>query len=52
VKRKHNWEEVWKRHLETGYGAVKLSRQLGIPETTVAYILFRCPSMSKKQNDD
>ena len=49
VKRKHNWEEVWKMHAETGYGAVKLSRQLGIPETTVAYILFRYP---KKQNDD
>jgi transcription elongation factor Elf1 len=43
VKRKYNWEEVWKRHLETGYGAVKLSRQLGIPETSVAYILFRYP---------
>ena len=40
VKRKHNWEDVWKRHLETGYGAVKLSRQLGIPETSVAYILL------------
>ena len=47
VKRKYNWEEVWKRHLETGYGAVKLSRQLGIPETSVAYILFRYP----KQQD-
>jgi transcription elongation factor Elf1 len=47
VKRKHNWEDVWKRHLETGYGAVKLSRQLGIPETSVAYILFRYP----KQQD-
>ena len=49
VKRKYNWEDVWKLHAETGYGAVKLSRQLGIPETTVAYILFRYP---KKQNDD
>ena len=43
VKRKHNWEEVWKRHIETGYGAIKLSRQLGIPETSVAYILFHFP---------
>ena len=43
VKRKYNWEEVWRRHLETGYGAVKLSRQLGIPETSVAYILFHFP---------
>ena len=47
VKRKHNWEDVWKRHLETGYGAVKLSRQLNIPKTSVAYILFRYP----KQQD-
>jgi len=43
VKRKHNWEEVWKRHVDTGYGAIKLSRQLGIPETSVAYILFHYP---------
>ena len=43
VKRKYNWEDVWKMHAKTGYGAVKLSRQLGIPETTIAYILFRYP---------
>ena len=43
VKRKHNWDEVWERHRETGYGAVKLSRQLDIPETTIAYILSRYP---------
>jgi hypothetical protein len=49
VKRKYNWEAVWKMHFETGYGAVKLSRQLGIPETSVAYILFRYP---KKHTDD
>jgi len=43
AKRKHNWDDVWKRHIETGDGPVKLSRQLGIPKTTVAYILFRHP---------
>ena len=39
VKCKHNWHEIWKRHVETGYSGVELSRQLGIPETTVSYIL-------------
>ena len=43
AKRKHNWDKVWQRHLETGCGSVRLSRQLGIPKTTVAYILFRYP---------
>ena len=45
AKRKHNWDKVWRTHLETGYGCVKLSRQLGIPKTTIAYILFRYPKL-------
>ena len=43
AKRKHNWDDVWNSHVETGYGPVKLSRQLGIPKTTIAYILFHHP---------
>jgi len=39
VKRKYDWDEIWKRHLETGYSGVELSKRLGIPETTVSYIL-------------
>jgi hypothetical protein len=38
-KRERDWDDLWKIHLETGYGAVKLSRQLDIPKTTVSYIL-------------
>jgi transcriptional regulator with XRE-family HTH domain len=38
-KRKWDWDMVWLRHLETGYGAPRLSRQLGIPEATIGMIL-------------
>ncbi len=39
--RKWDWGMVWQRHLETGYGARRLSRQLGIPESTISEILHR-----------
>jgi hypothetical protein len=43
AKRKHNWEDVWNKYQETGYGATRLSRQLDIHKTTITYILFRYP---------
>ena len=39
VQREHNWDDVWRSHIENGYGPLKLSRQLDIPASTVAYIL-------------
>ena len=38
-RRKWNWEKVWATHLATGYGDVRLSRLLGIPQSTVFKIL-------------
>jgi hypothetical protein len=37
--RKYNWDGVWKSHLETGYGALRLSKLLNIPVTTISAIL-------------
>ena len=37
--RKYNWDDVWKRHLETGYGASRLSKELNIPISTITAIL-------------
>ena len=36
---KHDWEKVWSEHLRTGFGALRLSRLLAIPEGTVSAIL-------------
>ena len=41
-----NPEPVWQKHLETGYGAIRLSRLLGIPKGTVSVILW---NMRKKK---
>ena len=35
------WGIVWRKHLETGYGAPRLSRLLGVPLGTVSYILSK-----------
>ena len=40
-KRKHDWDMVWQRHQETGYGPSRLSRLLGISRPTVSSILVR-----------
>ena len=45
--RKYNWDDIWKTHLETRYGAPRLSRKLGIPESTIAAILRHYPKNSK-----
>jgi hypothetical protein len=37
--RKYDWDEVWKSHLETGYGGRRLSKKLNIPLGTIASIL-------------
>ena len=36
---KYDWDMIWKLHLDTGYWSKKLSRLLGIPETTINMIL-------------
>ena len=41
-KPKWDYSLVWKTHLETGYGAVRLSRLLNIPERTITMILEKC----------
>lgn len=38
-KRKYDYQMVWEKHLETGYGALRLSRMLDIPKKTIEYIL-------------
>lgn len=38
--RKYDYEKVWQIHQETGYGALRLSRLLNIPSSTVSAILF------------
>ena len=44
MRKKPKWDYslVWKTHLETGYGAVRLSRLLNIPERTITMILEKC----------
>jgi len=37
--RKHNWDNIWKMHLETGYGSLRLSKRLNISRNTIADIL-------------
>lgn len=37
--RKYDWDEIWKRHLETGYGALRLSKLLNIPVHRISFIL-------------
>jgi hypothetical protein len=37
--RKWDWDMIWVKHLETGYGSPKLSRLLNIPESTIDVIL-------------
>ena len=39
IPRKYNWDEVWKRHLETGYDAWRLSKLFNIPVSTISVIL-------------
>lgn len=38
-KRKHDYELIWAKHIETGYGQDKLSKLLNIHPSTVSYIL-------------
>jgi len=47
--RKHNWDDIWKMHLETGYGSLRLSKRLNIPRNTIADILRHC---RKSQSTD
>ena len=35
----HDWQFIWRKHLDTGYGALRLSRLLKIPESAIAKIL-------------
>jgi len=44
--RKHNWDSIWKMHLETGYGSMRLSKLLNISRNTIADILryYRKPT--------
>lgn len=41
VRRKWDWELVWNKHAETGYGSTRLSRLMNIPVGTVATILWQ-----------
>ena len=45
--RKWDYDLVWKRHLETGFGAPKLSCLLNIPEATIGCILAKCRQKEK-----
>ena len=38
-KRRFDWDMVWQKHLETGYGPSKLARELGMNASTVSRIL-------------
>ena len=40
-KRGYDYDMVWQKHFETGYGALRLSRLLNIPESTISYILAK-----------
>jgi hypothetical protein len=40
-QRKHNYDMVWQTHLQTGYGARRLSRLLGIGEPSITVILHK-----------
>jgi len=40
-KRKHDWERIWQLHLDTGWGAPRLSKKLGIPVSTISSILWK-----------
>ena len=37
--RKYNWDDIWKMHLETDNGALRLSKQLNISRSTIADVL-------------
>lgn len=38
--RKHDYDFIWQKHLETKFGATKLSRLLNIPSITISRILL------------
>lgn len=38
-KRKINYDLVWQKHLETGYGCLRLSRLFGVTSTCIAGVL-------------
>ena len=38
-RRKWDWDAIWQKHLETGYGNIRLSRMLGIHHRTIENIL-------------
>ncbi len=42
--RKWDYDMVWQKHIETGYGALRLSRLLNIPVSTLIYILEKAHS--------
>ena len=49
--KKHDYNLVWSKHLETGYGAVKLGRLLNIPPSSVNYILNRMRKQGLKSGN-
>ena len=38
-RRKHDYDAVWAKHLETGWGAWRLARAMGIPVSAASWIL-------------
>ena len=38
---KYDYDIVWRKHLETGFGAKKLSRLLNIPVSSISVILWK-----------
>jgi hypothetical protein len=36
---KYDWDLIWQKHLETGYGTGKLSELLQIPKSTISQVL-------------
>jgi len=47
--RKWDYQFVWEKHLDTGFGAYKLGNALGIPIPTVSYILKYCRNKEKNE---
>jgi predicted RNA-binding Zn-ribbon protein involved in translation (DUF1610 family) len=47
AKRKYDWNLVWEKHLETGYGSLRLSRVLKIPDSTITNILSKMRATGK-----
>jgi len=41
IIKKWDYDMVWQKHLETGYGALKLSRLLKIPMATIGVVLHK-----------